>query len=92
MFSPAPCIFLSILCARLCVPGETSCKFIFMVYTEQTVGVSFSVNADTDPKGYIIMCKLVKFAFCLCCEPIDPSNIGFAVDTRQLILQHPLNC
>ena len=30
-------------------------------------------------KGYIIMCKLVQLAFCLCCEPIDSSNIGFAV-------------
>ena len=40
----------------------------------------------------MIMCKLVKLAFGLCCEPIDPSNIGFAVGNQQLILQHPLNC
>ena len=46
----------------------------------------------TDAKGYITMGKLVKFAFCLCCDPLDPSNIRFAVGTRQLILQHPLNC
>ena len=65
-----------------------------MVYTEQTVVVSFSVYdmLHTDAKGYIIICKLVKFAFCLCCEPIDSSNSGFAVGTRRLILQHPLNC
>ena len=35
MFSPAPCIFLSILCAGLCVPGQSSDKSIFMVYTER---------------------------------------------------------
>ena len=46
MFSPAPCIFLSILCAGLCVPGQSSYiinKSIFMVYTERMVGVSCSV-------------------------------------------------
>ena len=67
MFSPAPCIFLSILCAGLCVPGQSSYKSIFMVYTERSVGVSCSVYEmlHTDAKGYIIMCKLVKLAFCL---------------------------
>ena len=35
----------------------------------------------TDAKYYIIMCKLVKLAFCLCCEPIDPSNMGFHKST-----------
>ena len=87
-------IFLSILCAELCIPGQNSCNSIFMVYTERRVGVSCSVYdmLHTDAKGYIIMCKLVKLAFCLCCEPIDPSNIGFAVGTRQLILKHSLNC
>ena len=91
MFSPAPCIFLSILFAGLYVPGQSS---IFMVYTERRVGVSCSVYdmLHTDAKSYIIMFKLVKLAFCLCCEPIDPSNIGFSVGIRQLILQHPLNC
>ena len=94
MFSPAPCIFLSILCAGLCVPGQSSYKSIFMVYTERRVGVSCSVYdmLHTDAKGYIIMCKLVKLSFCLCCEPIDLSNIVFAVGTRQLILLHLLNC
>ena len=89
---PAPCIFFSILCAGLCVPGQSSFESIFIVYTERRVGVSCSVYdmLHTDAKGYIIMCKLVKLAFCLCYEPIDPSNIGFAVGTRQLILQHPL--
>ena len=93
VFSSAVHIF-SILCAGLCVPGQSSYKYIFMVYTERRVGVSCSVYDmfHTDAKGYIIMCKLVKLAFCLCFEPIDPSNIGFAVGTRQLILQHPLNC
>ena len=67
MFSPAPCIFLSILCAGLCVPGQSSYKSIFMVYTERRVGVLCSVYdmLHTDAKGYIIMCKLVKLAFCL---------------------------
>ena len=67
MFSPAPCIFLSILCAGLCVPGQSSYKSMFMVYTERRVGVSCSVYdmLHTDAKGYIIMCKLVKLAFCL---------------------------
>ena len=31
----------------------------------------------TGAKSCIIMCKLVKLAFCLCCGPIDPWNIGF---------------
>ena len=87
MFSPAPCIFLSILCAGLCVPGQSSYKSVFMVYIERRVGVSCSVI-----KGYISMCKLVKLAFCLCCGLIDPSNVGVAVGIRQLILQHSLNC
>ena len=94
MFSPAPWIFFSILCAGLCVPDQSSYKSIFMVYSERMVGVSCPVYdmLHTDAKGYIIMCKLIKLAFCLCCEPIDPSNIGFAVGTRQLILQLSLNC
>ena len=64
MFSPAPCICLSILCARLCVPGQSSYTSIFVVYTERRVGVSCSVYEmlHTDAKGYIIMCKLVKRA------------------------------
>ena len=67
MFSPAPCIFLSILCAGLCVPGKSSYKSIFMVYAERRVGVSCSVYdmLHSDAKCYIIMCKLVKPAFCL---------------------------
>ena len=85
MFSPAPCIFLSILCAGLCVPAQSSYKSIFMVYIERTVGVACS-------KCYIIMFKLVKLAFCLCCGLIDPLNVGVAVGIRQLILQHLLNC
>ena len=87
-------LFLSILCAGLCVPGQSCYKSIFMVYTERRVGVSCSVYdmLHTDAKGYIIMCILGKLAFCLCCEPIAPSNIGFAVGTRELISQHPLNC
>ena len=94
LLSPAPCIFLSILCAGLCVPGQSSYKSIFMVYIERTVGVSCSVYdmLHTDAKGYIIMCKLVKLAFCLCCGLIDPSNVNVAVGIRQLILQHSLNC
>ena len=40
---------------------------MFMVYTERRVEVSCSVYdmLHTDAKRYIIMCKLVKFAFCL---------------------------
>ena len=43
-------------------------KSIFMVYTEQMVRVSCSLYDMfyTDAKCYIIMCKLVKLAFCLC--------------------------
>ena len=88
MFFPAPCICLSILCAGLCIPGQSSYKSIFMVYIERRVGVSSSVYGmlHTDAKGYSSMSKLVKRACFLYCEPIDPSNIGFAVDSRQLIL------
>ena len=94
MFFPASCKFFSILCAGLCRPAQSSYKSILMIYTERRVGVLRSVYdiLHSDAKFYIIMCKLVKLAFCLCCEPIDPSNIGFAVGTRQLILQHSLNC
>ena len=69
MFSPAPCIFFSILCAGLCVPGQSCYKSIFMVYIERRVGISCSVYdmLHTDAKGYIIMYRLVKLAFCLCC-------------------------
>ena len=92
MFSPAPCIFLSILCAGLCVPGQSSYKSIFMVYSERRVGVSCSAYdmLHTDAKGYIIMSKLVQFASCLYCGLIDPSNVGVAVGIRQLVLQHSL--
>ena len=79
MFSPAPCIFLSILCAGLCVSGQSSYKSILMVYTERRVGVSCSVYdmLHTDAKGCIIICKLVKLAIYLyknidlCCYRID---------------------
>ena len=67
VFSSAVHIFLSILCAGLCVPGQSSYKSILMVYTERRVGVSLSEYdmLHTHAKGYIIMCKLVKLAFCL---------------------------
>ena len=39
MFSPASCIFLNILCAGLCVPGQSFYSSIFMVYIERRVGV-----------------------------------------------------
>ena len=93
MFSPTPCIFLSILCAGLYVPGQCSYNSIFMVYIERRDGVPCSVYdmLHTDAKGYI-MCKLVKLAFCLCCKLIEPSNVGVAVGIWQLILQHSLNC
>ena len=83
MFFPAPCIFLSILCAGLCIPGPSSYKSIHMVYTERRVRVSCSVYdmLHTDVECYIIMCKLVKLACCLCCEPIDPSNMGVHIST-----------
>ena len=69
MVFPAPCILPSILCAGLCKPGQSSYNSIFMVYTERRVVVSCSVydTLHSDAKGYnIIMCKLVKLAFCLC--------------------------
>ena len=89
MFSSASCIFLSILCAGLCVPGQSSYKSIFLVYIERMVGVSCSVYdmLHTDAKGYIIMCKLVKLG----CGLIYPSNVAVAVGIRQLIVQHSLN-
>ena len=70
---------LSILCAGLCIPGPSSYKSIFMVYTERSVRVSCSVYdmLHTDANCYIMMSKLVKLAFCPCCEQIDPSNMGF---------------
>ena len=76
MFSPALCICVSILCAGLCVPGQSSYNSIFMVYTERRVRVSCSVYdmLHSDAKGYIIMCKLVKLAFCLCCEHTFPDK------------------
>ena len=51
---------LSILCAGLCVPGQSSYQSIFMIYTERRVGVSCLVYdmLHTDAKSYIIMCKL----------------------------------
>ena len=75
MFSPAPCIFLSILWAGLCVPGQSSYKSIFMVYTERRFGVSCSVYdmLHTDAKGYIISqtCILSLNNVGLCCYRID---------------------
>ena len=67
MFSPAPCICLSILCAGLCVPGQRSYTSVFVVYTEHRIDVLCSVYdmLPTDAKCYIIKCKLVKLAFCL---------------------------
>ena len=93
-FSTAVHIFLSILCAGLCVPGQSSYKSVYMVYIGGRVVVSCSVYdmLHTVAKGYIIMCILVKLAFCLCCGLIDPSNGGVGVGIRQLNLQHSLNC
>ena len=56
MFSPVPCIFLSILCAGLCVLGQGSYKSIFMVYIERRVGVSCSVYdmLHTDAEGLLL--------------------------------------
>ena len=91
---PAPCIFLSKLCAGLRIPGQSSYTSMFMVYTERRVGVSCSLydTLHSDAKGYTIMCKLVKLVFCLCCGLIDPSNVSVAVGIRSLIVQHSLYC
>ena len=93
VFSSAVHIFEYIVCRVMCT-GSNSYKSVVMVYIERRVGVSCSVYdmLHTDAKGYIIMCKLVKLAFCLCCGLIDPSNVGVAVGIRQYILQHSLNC
>ena len=69
VFSSAMHIFEYIVC-RVMGTGtirQSSYKSIVMVYTEQRVGVSCSVYdmLHIDAKGYIIMCKLVKLAFCL---------------------------
>ena len=80
MFSPAPCILYNILCAGLCVPDQSSYKSIFMVYTKRRVGVSCSVYdmLHSDANGYIIMCKIVKLAFGLCCyHSMNKHNLGF---------------
>ena len=63
------------------MPGRSSYKSIFMVYTERRVSVSCSVYdmLHIGAKCYMIMCKLVKLALCLC--PIDPSNMGFHKST-----------
>ena len=84
---------MSILCAGLCVSGQSSYKSTFMVNIERRVGVSSLVYdmLHTGAKGYISMCKLVKLAFCLYCVLIDPSNVGVAVGIRQLLLQHSIN-
>ena len=76
VFSCAVHIFEYIVC-RVMYTGSKFLK-IYMVYTERRVRVSCSVYdmLHTDAKCYIIMCKLVKLAFRLCCEPIDHSNLG----------------
>ena len=58
---------LNILCARLCVPGQSSYTSIFTVYTERRVGVSCSVYdiLHADAKGYIIMCKYIYSKTCI---------------------------
>ena len=67
---------IEILCAGLCIPGQSSYNSIFMVYTERRVGGSCTVcdTLHTDAKGYIIMCKLAKLAFCLCCIDTFPDK------------------
>ena len=94
VFSRAVHIFEYIVCRVMCTRSKFLHKSIFVVYIERRVGVSCSVYdmLHTDAKGYIIMSKLVKLAFCLCCGLIDPSNLGVAVGIWQLILQHSLNC
>ena len=76
VFSSAVHIFEFIVCRVMCT-GSKFLKSIFIVYIERRVGVSCSVYdmLHTDAKGYIIICKLVKLAFCLCCGQIDPSNM-----------------
>ena len=64
----------------VCWVMYTGLKFfynsILMVYTERRVGVSCSVydTLHTDAKGYIIMCKLGKLAFSLCCIDTFPDK------------------
>ena len=59
---PAPCICLLILCAELCVPGQSSYTYIFMVYHEGRVGVLCSMYdmLHTDAKCYTIMCTFIR--------------------------------
>ena len=56
MFFPAPCIYLSILCAGLCIPGQSSYNSIFIVYTERRSGVSCSVYGTLHTDAKAILC------------------------------------
>ena len=80
MFSPAPCIFLSILCYVYRVKVLIN-LYLWYISNDRRVGVSFAVYdmLHTDAKGYIIMCTLVKLAFCLCCELLDPRMLVLAL-------------
>ena len=93
VFSSAVHIFEYIVCRVMCTGSKFLYIYISGIY--RTKGWSFVFGYDllhTDAKGYIIMCKLIKLAFFLCCGLIDPSNVGVAVGIRQSIIQHSLNC
>ena len=84
MFSPAPCIFLNILCAGLCVSDQCSYKSIYMVYTERRVGVSCSVYdmLHTDAKGYIIILidiKILIFVVIASIRSVIKHNLDFVL-------------
>ena len=50
-------------------------QYLWYIPNER-VGVSCSLydTLHIDAKGYIIMCKLVKLAFCLCCIDTFPDK------------------
>ena len=57
VFFSAPCIFLSILCAGLCIPGQSSYNSIFM-----NEGLEFRVQCMI---CFILMQKAIILLLCV---------------------------
>ena len=76
VFPSAVHIFEYIVCRFMYTGLKFFYNSIVMISTKRTVGVSCSVyvTLHTDAKDYIIMCKLGKLAFSLCCIDIFPDK------------------